>query len=223
MTLTFLDLYNECAGQPWSMFDNDAESVEDFESAMKISINKAISYIWNCKPWSFRNSKRSFTTEPGVASYNHPDGILTKKVIGGSTKYGVKHNGKYLDYEPDFEMLDEATGKPESFYLDDEPVIYLYPTPDDKYNIDLTYLRAPFGVNETGEDLYELKEDTDYIDIDEKYESIFKNCVISLAMIYAIADESDENHSGYKRQYDDAMSTLIEYCNSPINDKRITW
>ena len=39
MTLTFLDLYNECAGQPWSMFDNDAESAVDFESAMKISIN----------------------------------------------------------------------------------------------------------------------------------------------------------------------------------------
>lgn len=223
MTLTFLDLYNECAGQPWSMFDNDAESVEDFESAMKISINKAISYLWNCKPWSFRVAKRKFSTELGVASYRFPDGILNKKVVGSTTKYGVKCNGKHLDYEPEYELLDEAIGVPEYFYLDDEPSLYLYPTPDDSYEVDLTYLRLPFGLNDAGEDLYELKEDNDYIDIPEKYEVIFKNCVISLAMIYAIADESDENHSGYKRQYDDAMATLVEYCNSPINNKRIVW
>jgi hypothetical protein len=46
MTLTFIDLYNECAGQPWSMFDAEAESQDDFETALKISINKAISYLW---------------------------------------------------------------------------------------------------------------------------------------------------------------------------------
>jgi hypothetical protein len=205
------------------MFDNDAETAEDFESAMKISINKAISYLWSCKPWSFRVAKRNFETEQGVASYRFPEGILNKKVSGSTTKYGVKCNGKQLDYEPEYDFLDEALGVPEYFYLDDEPNIYLYPTPDDRYQVNLTYLRLPFGLNEKGEDLYELKEDNDYIDIPEKYEVMFKNCVISLAMIYAIADDNDENHSGYKRQYDDAMATLVEYCNSPINNKRIVW
>ena len=64
MTLNFLDLYNECAGQPWSMFDSDAESIEDLESALKISINKAISFLWNYQPWSFRYAtQNSKTTE----------------------------------------------------------------------------------------------------------------------------------------------------------------
>lgn len=223
MTLTFIDLYNECAGQPWSMFDNDTETSEDFESAMRISINKAISYIWNCKPWSFRKAKRNFSTVIGTKSYMLPEGIIDKKVIGGSTKYGVKCDGKYLEYEPDYELLDENSGTPECFFLDDEPLLYLYPTPNDRYNIDITYLRAPFGLNESGEELYELKGDDDYIDIEEKYETMLKNCIISLAMIYAIADESDENHSGYKKQYDDAMSILSEYCNTPISNKRISW
>lgn len=223
MTLTFLDLYNECAGQPWSMFDNDADSVEDFESGMKISINKAIAHVWNCRPWNFRNAKRTINTEKGVATYSYPEGILTKRVVGDTTKYGVKCNGKFLAYEPNYELMDEATGVPVSFFVNEDPALCLYPTPDDRYTVDLTYLRSSFGLNATGVDLYELKEDDDYIDIDERYETMFKNCVISLAMIYAIADESDENHSGYERQYNDAMNILIEYCNSPLNDKRIVW
>ena len=35
MTLTFLDIYNEVAGQAWSMYDGDAESIDEMESALK--------------------------------------------------------------------------------------------------------------------------------------------------------------------------------------------
>lgn len=40
MTLTFIDLYNTCAGQPWSMYDSDAESIDDLESALKYQSTK---------------------------------------------------------------------------------------------------------------------------------------------------------------------------------------
>ena len=40
MTLTFLDIYNEVAGQAWSMYDGDAESVDEMESALKSSIEQ---------------------------------------------------------------------------------------------------------------------------------------------------------------------------------------
>ena len=54
MTLTFLDIYNEVAGQAWSMYDGDAESVDEMESALKSSINKALSEIWCSYPFPFR-------------------------------------------------------------------------------------------------------------------------------------------------------------------------
>ena len=38
MTITLLELYNEVASQPWSMFDNDAESTDDFDAALISSI-----------------------------------------------------------------------------------------------------------------------------------------------------------------------------------------
>ncbi len=84
MTITFIDLYNECSGQPWSMFDNDAESIEDFETAMKISINKAISYLWNYQPWSFRAKEQTLRTKKSKNNYLLPNGILSKKTISVS-------------------------------------------------------------------------------------------------------------------------------------------
>ena len=49
MTLTFLSIYNDVAGQAWSMYDGDAESSEEMESALKSSINKALSELWTAK------------------------------------------------------------------------------------------------------------------------------------------------------------------------------
>lgn len=222
MTLDFLSLYNECAGQPWSMFDNDAESIEDFESAMRISINKAVSVLWNYQPWTFRKDTSVIKTKAGRNQYEMPDGLLLRKVIDGTQRYGIKYKGKFLEYEPDFELLDEKEGEPEYFYIDGD-TIYIYPTPDDAYKLDLVYLKQAYALTEDDDVAYELVNDTDYINIPEKYEKLFKNCVISLAMMYAIAEPTDENYPGYEKQYEDALAVLLKYCKNGLVDKNIVW
>jgi len=223
MTLTFLELYNECASQPWSMFDNDAESKEDFESAMRTSINKAASFLWSLQPWSFRFRTTTIKTKSGKANYDMPEGTIVEKSVGvGDNRYGVKYNGSFLLYEPSYELLDEREGEPETFYVDGD-TLYIYPTPDDVYQINITYLALPYALSSDDEEIYELKEDDDYIDIPERYESMFKNCLISLAMIYVIADESDENHLGYVKQYEDSLKVLMQYCAYSVIGKYISW
>ena len=223
MTITFLELYNEVSGQPWSMYDSEAESDDDLESALKISINKALSYLWNLYPWSFRVTSTKIKTKSGTASYSMPDGLLTRKTISGVQKYGVKYDGSYLTYASDYELLDdEETGEPEQFYTEGDN-IYFYPTPDNTYTINISYLLLPYGLDEDNNKIYELSSETDTINIPEKYEALFKNCLISLAMLYAIADESDENYSGYKNQYEDALNILLKYCNRSLTDKNIVW
>lgn len=222
MTITFLDLYNECASQPWSMFDADTESIDDFEGALKISINKAISYLWNFQNWSFRLSKMIIKTRSGKNSYTMPDGNLSKKTINGIQKYNIKYNGFYLDPVIDFEQLKQKSGEPEQFYIENDN-LYIYPTPDNIYIINLSYFLLPYGLNKDDEEIYELKQEEDYINIPEKYEILFKNCVISLAMMYAIADETDENYSGYRKQYDDSLNILLMYCKNNIVDRNIVW
>lgn len=222
MTLTFLDLYNECAGQPWSMFDADAESNEDLESALKTSINKAVSFLWNYQPWSFRINRTTIKTRANRADYAVPNGLILKKSIGSVDKYAITYGNTFLDYLQDYELLEDEYGEPKGFYIDGES-LYIYPTPDDSYTLNIRYLLLPYGLNAEEDEIYELKEEDDYINIPEKYETLFKNCLISLAMMYAIADESDENYSGYKQQYEDALATLIKYCRNSIVDRNIIW
>lgn len=222
MTIYFLDLYNECAGQPWSMFDSDAETPEDLESALRISINKAISFLWNYQPWSFRMQTLTTRVRPGKDKYATPDGILSRSVKDGNVKYGVKYNGTQLGIVDDADELEDKTDTPEAFYLKGEN-IYLYPTPKEDGVLTVDYFLLPYGLNEDEDYIYELKEETDYINIPEKYENIFRNCVISLSMMYAIADESDENYSGYKKQYEDALTVLFKYCSDKLQNKRIVW
>lgn len=222
MTITFLDLYNECAGQPWSMYDPDAESKEDLEQALKISINKALNDIWNLRPWSFRETDSTIKTKPNKSSYDMPNGVIEKRVINGNTRYGVIYGKKNLEYLPDYDYMEEKTGEPEYFYIQGER-LYIYPTPDNVYSIKLKYLLLPPALTEEDEEAYELNEEEDYINIPEKYETLFRNCLISLAMVYAIADDSDENHSGYMRQYENSLKTLMQYCNKKIVDRNIVW
>ena len=222
MTLTFLDLYNECASQPWSMYDADAESIDDLESALKISINKAISYLWNYQPWSFRIQKQTIKLKPGRTSYSLPAGTILKKTINTVQNYCVACDGRYLEYTNDYDFLDDTTGTPTHFYVQGETINF-YPVPDESKVVNITYALQPYGLNEDYEKLYELKEETDYLNIPERYESLFKNCLISLAMMYAIADENDENYSGYQRQYEDSLGVLLKYCRNSIVDRNIVW
>lgn len=220
MALTFLDLYNTCAGQPWSMYDSDAESIDDLESALKISINKALSFIWNYQPWSFRYYAHIIRTKQNKTSYSLPNGTITRKVVNGKEKFGVKYNGKSLTYVDDEDELDAKEGEPESFYIKGEN-LYLYPVPDDTYLITIDYLLMPCALTADDEQIYELTEEDDKVNVPEKYEKPFRNCLISLAMIYAIADESDENHSGYMKQYEDSLAVLFKYCRDKVRNRRI--
>lgn len=206
------------------MFDNDADSVEDFESAMKISINKAISYLWNNYDWVFKRKEKHYKTQVGKSYYKLPNGKILKKYISGKRTYGVLCEDNYLEYISNPRSLDNSSGIPASFYIKND-LLYLHPKPDKNYQVTVEYELIPYALNKDNEEVFELKNDDDYINIYEKYENLFKNCVISLAMIYAIADKNDENHSGYQQQYEDSLAILLKYCEGDggLTDKTIGW
>lgn len=221
MTLDYKTIYEECAGQPWSMFDSGIEDEEDLESAMCIAINQALSYLWNLYPWEFRKKDYKLKTRKDKAEYNAPKGSIEKKTISDTTEFNVVLNRKYLTYVEDPNTLEDATGKPTHFYIEGNK-IYLYPTPDDIYEIKIKYLHCPYGLNEEGDYIYELKSFTDTVNIDEEYESMFKNCLLNKAMVYAISEEGDENYSAYSKKYEEALFILQNYCkNKSCKEKRI--
>lgn len=220
--ITLLSLYNEMTGQAWSMFDGDVESYDEFETSVTTSIQKALSYLWCSYKFPFRNKTQLIKTKNGVAIYATPNGNIAQKTIKRKKIYSIKLDKNYLEYEPDYETLEEKTGKPEKFYYKNDN-LYLYPTPDDIYQIEIEYWSMFAACEEDGTSKANLENEADYIDIPEKYENLFKMALLPLAMMYAIASEADENYSGYKTQFDNAYKNLIEFARGIDIEKRIGW
>ena len=222
MTLTFLDIYNDVAGQAWSMYDGDAESVDEMESALKSSINKALSELWCSYPFPFRIKNMSFVTREDVNEYATPNGNILKKTVLGEQVYSIRIGKNYLEYLDEFETLETKSGTPTGFYVSNEN-IYLYPTPDKAYTVNIEYLTLAIGEDDFGTAVFSLVNDEDTIDIPEKYENIFKNALITKSMLYAIASESDENYSGYKEQYERAYKILLDYTSGLKKERKVFW
>lgn len=222
MTLTYLDIYNEVAGQAWSMYDGEIDNVGEMESALKTSINKALSEIWCSYPFPFREKTLTITTSKGNNKYSTPNGNIIKKFVLGSQVYSIRIGKNYLEYLENFETLEDKEDRPTGFYIKNDTLI-LYPTPDNTYTVTVDYLTLAIGEDDFGDSVYSLKNDNDTINIPEKYENIFKNALITKSMLYAIASESDENYSGYKEQFDKAYKILISYTSGLNKEKRVYW
>ena len=207
MTLTFLDLYNSAASQEWSMYDNDAVTTDDFEQPLVIALNKAISEILYSYHFNFRERTHILFTIPNIKSYSLPKGLIKKDSTG---EYCVKINSRPLKFIKNNLLLEEKQGIPEGFYIRGSKLV-LYPTPSEKFIVTIEFLTLAIGENKNEEEIFVLKNEDDTILIPEHLEEIFKNAVISRAMLNTISSESDENYSAYKKQSEIAYKQLVKY------------
>ena len=220
MTITLLDLYNEVASQPWSMFDNDAETTDDFEPALISAINKSLVELWCSYPFEFRMKQKKILTQRAINRYALPDGAIYQKSTSNGDKYCVILGRKYLELIENPEELDFKAGKPEVFFIKNNSLGF-YPVPDDSYNVTINYLSFAIGKDSEGEPIYALRDATDEIILPSKYEQIFINALISKTMMYVIASPADENYTGYMLQYDKAYKLLIKSVGGRKRQRRI--
>ena len=118
------------------------------------------------------------------------------------------------------ENLDEKSGIPEGFYLNNDK-IYFYPTPNEQSIITIDYITLCIGENKDGEEIFTLKEDDDVVFVPTHLEELLKNAVISRTMLNSIASESDENFSAYKKQSETAYRLLVKYAKGVDGEKKI--
>ena len=182
MTLTLLDLYNTAATQEWSMYDNDAASGDEFEKSLVLALNKALHEILYSYEFSFRNRTHILFTIPRINAYDLPNGMIKKNSEGD---YCVKLGTKFLKRIETPENLDEKSGIPEGFYLNNDK-IYFYPTPKEQSIVTIDYITLCIGENKDGEEIFTLKEDDDVVSVPPHLEELLKNAVISRAMLSSI-------------------------------------
>ena len=204
------------------MFDGDIEAQDEFESAVTTSIQKALSTLWCSYKFPFRYKKQTIETELNETAYTLPHGNIARKTINNKQVYCVKLGNTFLSYEPDCEVKEAKSGQPEYFYIDNDEICF-YPTPDKAYEIEITYLTMYPAVDSEGNSKATLTDEDDCIDIPGKYEVLFLNALMPLAMTYAIASLTDENYAGYEKQFNDAYKILIDFTKGIDIEKRIGW
>ena len=96
--ITFIDLYNYMTGQAWSMFDGDVEAIDEFETSVTTSIQKALNSLWCSYKFPFRNKTQVVRVRSGVKSYSTPNGKIAEKTIKGKKVFCVKIGNKFLSY-----------------------------------------------------------------------------------------------------------------------------
>lgn len=217
MTLTFLNLYNSCASQEWSMYDGNATGTDEFEKSLVTALNKAVSEILYSYPFSFRKRTHVLFTLPKINNYSMPKGLIMKDKRGA---YSVSINSKKLKFIENHTALDNKTGVPEGFYIKGSKIV-LYPTPEERFIISIDYLTLSVGEDKDGDEIFSLKKEDDIITVPEYLEEIFKNAVISRTMLYSIASEKDENFSAYKKQSEAAYRQLVKYSKGVWQEKNI--
>lgn len=217
MTLTFLDLYNSCASQEWSMFDNDAAKSDEFEKSLVIDLNKAVTEILYSYPFSFRERTHVIFTIPKINTYSMPKGLVMKDKQG---VYPLKLNSNTLRYIDKPETVDNKKGVPEAFFIKGSKFV-LYPSPDERFIVSIDYLTLAVGENKDGDEIFTLQKEDDIITVPEYLEEIFKNAVISRTMLNSIASEKDENYSAYKKQSETAYRQLVKYSKGVGQEKSV--
>ena len=217
MTITLLDLYNTAATQEWSMYDNDATSGDEFEKSLVLALNKALQEILYSYEFNFRNRTHILFTIPRINAYDLPNGMIKKNLEGD---YCVKLGTKFLKRIETPEKLDEKSGIPKGFYLNNDK-IYFYPTPNEQSIVTIDYITLCIGENKDGEEIFTLKEDDDVVFVPTHLEELLKNAVISRAMLNSIASESDENFSAYKKQSETAYRLLVKYAKGVDGEKKV--
>lgn len=207
MTLTFLDLYNDAASQDWSMYDNEASGTDELEKPLIIALNKAVSEILYSYPFSFRERTHILFTVPKRNTYDLPKGLILKDKFNN---YSIKLNSRILKHINEPLLIDEKIGIPEGFYIKGAKLV-LYPVPSERFIVSVDYLTLSIGENKSGDEIYTLSDDEDTISVPAHLEEIFKNAVISRAMLKSIASEQDENYSAYKKQSEMFYRQLVKY------------
>ena len=187
------------------------------EQSLVIALNKAVTEILYSYPFSFRERTHLSFTFSGVDSYEIPSGLIRKDEFGS---YLIKVNSKSLKYIDNPNKLLPKCGIPEYFYVSKGEVV-LYPTPCERFILTIDYLSLAVGEDKDGEEIFTLKNADDKVLIPEHLEEIFKQAVISRAMLNVISSEGDENYSAYKKQSEIAYRQLVKYSKGVVKDKEV--
>lgn len=163
-------------------------------------LNRAIRVLWNSKEWNFRREIKKYNLSSGKNSITMGNYLLAQN--------GVRVDNTPLVYDKEIPFYEDKKGTPEYYYINNKGKLILYPTPSQKHTLTLeTYSTLPV-MGEDGYTKEEINLETDTINIMERLEKLFIDCLNYFCNEILNADPTDEDYQEHALRYSEVYKLL---------------
>lgn len=195
----------------WSAVKNEALN----------GLNRAIRVLWNSKEWNFRRTVKDKTIMGGgkamFSSFSIGDNVIGQN--------GLRYKNKPLIYDREIPFYDEEIGTPTKYYVDYNGKVTVYPIPEERNLVLQAELYSTMPVvSASYDEKSEFTEATDTINIDERLEPLFIDCLNYFCNEILNGDPTDEEYQEHKLRHSEVYKLLEKqdmssFDNDADNDK----
>lgn len=220
MTVTAQRLLTELGHRAWSGFNEDDMIFNSDEANQaKAELNSALRYLINLEDFPFRSKEENIMAMRNIAEYDTPDGQISS-VYNSDTLKTLEYIGDNLELDKNLK------GEPKGYWINtDNPTqnIRLFPIPDKKYNFNIVFNQYKPVMGADGEAKFEFETAEDIINIPEKLEYLFMDCLVLRAMVTNNKDQEDENYVPTINEFNQAWKVFKNACNPVKKNYRVVW
>ncbi len=167
----------------------EVSKVSSWGSVKKESLNglnRAIRVIWNSKEWNFRREILNETINALKPTLSMPKSLIAQN--------GITIDGEALKYDKKIPFYSENKGKPQKYFVNNKDKIIFYPTPDQDYELKLEVYGTQPVIDEGNNLKGSFTNGTDMINIPERLEDLFIDCLTYFCNEILNGDPTDEEY-----------------------------
>lgn len=166
------------------------------------ALNRALMQVWNeSANFDFRYKKITFPTVVGQAEYDMPIGYIKDNGVR------ISGNTSPLRYESNYELVNQVLGEPYRYWIENNKIV-LDPIPKTIKTVSVKYRNKYPVVSDLSVEKLRFDNATDVLNIDERVEIEFIECLGHKTNILLNADPNDEDYFEHSKNYSTALSIL---------------
>lgn len=165
-------------------------------------LNRALRVLWNINEWNFRREILNEKIDNNKPTLSMPNAIIADN--------GLILDGEALIFDKNIPFYDEQTGKPQKYYIDNKDRIRFYPKPDKEYNLKIEVFHTLPIVGEDGNLKRNITASTDTLNISERLEDLFVDCLTYFCNEILNGDPQDEEYQEHALREAEVYKLLLK-------------
>ena len=173
-------------------------------------LNRAITVLWNSKEWNFRREILDYDLSADENTIGMGDYILGQN--------SVRIDNNPLIYDKEIPFYNAVSGTPTKYYVSNTDQIVLYPVPDKAYNVKLETFGTLPVVAANGDYKVQFTAETDTINVPERLERLFIDCLSYFCNEILNGDPTDEEYQEHTLRHSECYKLLEKADNSTLDN-----